>query len=163
MLADTLMPFDLFRTVVYHYQHVANRNAAKDIEFASRTELEATKSDLLTAGIRSQGSEYRERSSKAALCARADDIRKWLEDPKLFNRPPTHHHAPDKRRHKQKKQLSSKEQTHRGYIELEAVHLPDDLSRLASKNLAAFIRSRGYPVERMCMLRSDLLSWAQEV
>lgn len=77
------MPFNLFRTVVYHYQHVANRNATKDMEFASRTEFEATKPDLLTAGIRSQGSEYRERSSKAALCARADDIRKWLEDPKL--------------------------------------------------------------------------------
>jgi hypothetical protein len=30
-------------------------------------------------------------------------------------------------------------------------------------NLAAFIRSRGYPVERKCILRSDLLSRAQEV
>lgn len=151
------MPFKLFRTVVYHYQHVANRNAAKDMEIASRTELEATKPDLLTARIRSQGFEYRERSSKAALCARADNIRKWLEDPKLFNRPPRRHHAPDKTRHKQEKPLSSKEQACRGYIKLEAVHFPDELSRLSSKNLAALIRSRGYPVER---IRSDLLCWA---
>jgi hypothetical protein len=129
--ADTSMPFKLFKTVVYHYQHAANRNAAKDMEFASRTELEATKPDLLIAWIHSQGFEYREGSSKASLCARADDIRKWLEDPKLFNRPPRRHHAPDKTQDKEIKPLSSKEQTRRGYIELEAVHLPEDLSRLS--------------------------------
>jgi hypothetical protein len=133
------------------------------MEFASRTELEATKPDLFIAWIRSQGFEYREGSSKASLCARADDIRKWLEDPKLFNRPPRRHHAPDKTRDKEIKPLFSKEQTRRGYIELEAVHLPEDLSRLSSMNLAAFIRSRGYPVDRKCILRSDLLSRAQEV
>jgi hypothetical protein len=157
------MPFKLFKTVVHHYQHAANRNAAKDIEFASRTELEATKPDLLIAWIRSQGFEYRERSSKASLYARADDIRNWLEDLKLFNRPPRRHHAPDKTRDKEIKLLSSKTQTRRGYIELEAVHLPEDLSRLSSMNLVAFIRSRGYPVERKYMLRSDLLNRAQEV
>jgi hypothetical protein len=146
----------LFKTVVYHYQRAADYNAAKDMEFASRTELEATKPDLLTAWIRSQGFEYREGSSKASTWARADDIRKWLEDLKLFNRPPRRHHAPDKTRHREKKPLSSKEQTRHGYIELEVDHLPEDLSRLSSKDLAAFIRSRGYPVERKCMLRSDL-------
>jgi hypothetical protein len=161
--ADTSIPFKLFKTVVYHYQHMANRNAAKDLEFASRTELEATKPDLLVAWIRFQGFEYRERSSKASLWARADDIRKWLEDPKLFNKPPRLHHAPDETRHKKKKPLSSRKQTRRGYIELEAVHLPEDLSRLSSKSLAAFIRSRGYPIERKCMLRINLLSRAREI
>ena len=159
--ADTPMLFKSLRTVVYHYQHVANRNAAKDMEFASRADLETTKPELLTAWIRSQAFEYRERSSKVSLCARADDIRKWLEDPKLFNRPPRCHHAPDKTRHKGRNPLSSKEQTRCGYIELEVIRLPDDLSKLSSKNIAAFIRSRGCPIERKCMLRSDLLSRAQ--
>jgi hypothetical protein len=120
VLVDTTMPFKTFSVVVDAYDCAYYRQFAKDMDFASQADLEATNSSLLAAWIRSHGFECPYPSWKADLVERADDIRRWLKDPKLSNRPP--------------KALC---------IKLEAIQSQEDLSRLSFANLLVFIRSWG--------------------
>jgi hypothetical protein len=64
---DTTMPFKTFRSVVDAYNYANYRQIAKDMEFASRADLEATKSGLLRTWTRSQGFECRLNCWKAVL------------------------------------------------------------------------------------------------
>src|SRR5436190_18792799 len=96
ILADTSMLFQVVQNCCLSLPTRRKPQCRKGHGIRIAYRVRGTKPDLLIAWTGSQGFEYREGSSKASLCARADDIRKWLEDPKLFNRPPRRHQAPDK-------------------------------------------------------------------
>ena len=159
---DTTMPFKTFKSVVDAYKDADYRQTAKDMEFASRTDLVATNSVLLRVWIRSQAFECRKSSRKAVLVERADSVRRWLEDPQLFNRPPKAHRAPGEPRRRDKGTTRVHKQRHRfGHIEPEAIQSREDLSRLSKRDLMAFVRSRVYKVGHG-KNRIELRSLAQE-
>jgi hypothetical protein len=136
---DTTMPFKKFSVVVDAYNCAYYRQIAKDMDFASRTDLEATNVSLLEAWIRSHRFECPYPSRKADIVERADDIRRWLKDPKLSNRPP--------------KALC---------IKPEAIQSREDLSRLSLANLLIFIRSRGYSVNEHGKNKIEIQDLARE-
>ena len=91
---DTTMSFKTVQSIVQAYHYANSPQIAKDVELASRAGLVATKTNVLRAWIRSQGFEFRHDSRLADFVDCADSIRKWLENPRLFVKPPKTHSAP---------------------------------------------------------------------
>jgi len=158
---DTTMPFKTFQSVVAAYRNADYRQIAKDVKFASWAELVATKSEVLRAWIRSQGFACSENSRRhAVLVERADSIRMWLKDPQLFERPAKAHAPGDLYYRNRGTERVHKPRRHVGYIEQETVQSREDLGKLSTHELKAFVRPRvlgGLPQNKI-----ELLSLAQE-
>jgi len=159
---NTTIPFKTFQSIVSAYRNTDYRQIARDMNFASREELVATKLGVLRAWIRLQGFGCSRNTRRhAALVERADSIRILLKDPQLFERPPKARRAPGELQYCNRgTQRVHKPRRHVGYIEYETIQLREGLSRLSTQGLEAFVRSRvpsGLPQNRI-----ELLSLAQE-
>ena len=77
---DNTMSFKTFQSIVQALHYANAPQIAKDVEFASRAKLVATKTNVHRAWIRSQGVECRHDSRHADFVERADSIRRWLEN-----------------------------------------------------------------------------------
>ncbi|TAQ90074.1 hypothetical protein B7494_g1588 [Chlorociboria aeruginascens] len=128
---DTTMPFKTFKSVVDAYNYANYRQIAKDMEFASRTDLEAMKSGLLRTWIRSQGFECQHNRCKAVLVEGANDVPRMKRAERLdlarriWDNPDIAHSTP---------------------ITPDEARPCEDLERLSKNGLHTWILSRDYGV-----------------
>ncbi len=82
---DASIPSKKFNNAVAAYNNAKYREIAKDMTFASRTNLKTTNPNLLEAWIRVQGFACSNSDRKEAVVDYANKIRLWLENPKYID------------------------------------------------------------------------------
>jgi len=136
--ADTSIPFKHFTSAVYAYKMARNRQQATEMKVQSQADIEAMNFLQLKTWIKSQGF-CSSQTRKGDLNDRANSIRKWLMNPKVYRRP--------------------KDRS----IKPEAVKSREDLDNLSNEGLAAWIKSRGYMTSGRHRPRAYLLDIARQI
>jgi len=149
---DASIPSKKFNNAVVAYNNAKYREIATNMTFASRTDLEATNSDLLEAWIRAQGFACPKNDRKEAVVDCADKIRLWLENPE--DKDDVELPGPARK---------PRTRVHSVTVDPEEVRCMTDLGGLSIYGLRRWIKSKGWTRRVAGIKSAELLELARRI